>query len=168
VFFIIQRQLLVNFIFQQLHDNIVCPVPAITAEHILKAFKIMVTLLHWIPSTRNQCQQVGDLYKSQVPAVARGGLSPDSVAQVFAFSLLCYYLSIVQIKPFRTTPSHSAVESQIFWVGVNIFSLSAFAGWGADIFSFFPRKSYTRYWWTCKKHGLRLLCKPKTQFLFTH
>jgi len=122
----------VNFIFQQLHDNVVCLVPAITAEHILKAFKIMIKFLHWIPSTRNQCQQGagggGDPYKSQGLAVEGGGRVLDRVVQVFAFSLLCYYLLIVQITPFRPTPSHSVVESQIFWVGVNIFSLSAAAG----------------------------------------
>jgi hypothetical protein len=154
----------VNFISQHLHDNRVCLVPAIIAEYeyILNAFEITITsLLQWIPSTSDKR---GAARINPRARRSRGGLRPDIVAYVFAFSLLCYYLSIVQIKPFRPTPSNSAAESQSLWVGVNIFSRSAPAR-GPEIFF---RHSHIPYWWNCKKQGLGLLCIPKTQFIFTY
>ena len=52
---------------------------------------------------------------------------PDYVACVFDF----HYLSIVHINPFRTIPVYSAIESQSFRFGVNLFSLPA-PCWGTE------------------------------------
>jgi hypothetical protein len=49
---------------------------------------------------------------------------PDYIPCVFDF----YYLSIAQIRLYRTNPSYSAIASLCFRCGVKIFSPSPFAG----------------------------------------
>jgi hypothetical protein len=46
----------------------------------------------------------------------------------FCLSWYCHYLSTVHIKPFTPSPRHSAIDGQSFWIIVQTFSRSAFAG----------------------------------------
>ena len=59
-----------------------------------------------------------------------GGPRPEYVAYVLLYTVVSL-LSMVQIKPFRPTPSRSATDSQYIRFWVQIFSLSAFA-WGQE------------------------------------
>ena len=69
----------------------------------------------------------------------RSGSGPGArlYCTYFGVSALYWYLSVVQINPFRPSPSHSATQSQSFRFSVKIFSRSALAGgarkkiWGA-------------------------------------
>jgi hypothetical protein len=67
------------------------------------------------------------------PAVRKGAWGP-TMLHFSCLSQQYHYLSIVQINPFRPSPSHSATESQSFRFGVKIFRRSALVGRPKKIF----------------------------------
>ena len=69
----------------------------------------------------------------QITGVRRpeNGPRPRICRKSFGLSRLYRYLLILQIKSFRSTPSHSATKSQSFRFGVKLFSRFAHA-WGRE------------------------------------
>jgi len=61
------------------------------------------------------------------------GARVDYIAYVFVFlGCIMYYLSNVQINPFRPSSSHSATERQSFLFKIQIFDQSALDGGGGE------------------------------------
>jgi hypothetical protein len=66
-----------------------------------------------------------------VPAFRKGARGP-TMLHMFCLYQQFYYLSVVQIDPFRPSQSHSATDSQSFRFSVKISSRSALAGVGPE------------------------------------
>jgi len=61
--------------------------------------------------------------------------SGSQIGCIYFVFLYSYYLSIVQINPFRPRPSHSTTESQTFLFSLDVCSWSTLAGGTKKFFS---------------------------------
>jgi hypothetical protein len=90
---------------------------------------------------RRDGEEAGTNYR--VPEVRKGIRGATMLHTCFCISPYHYYLSIVQIKPFTPSPSHSAIEKPVFPSECKYFSpvhlywgaQKTFCHWGPNPFS---------------------------------